>query len=289
MDTQLTRKQTPEESELESKRTRLTALEAELAQRELDLTTLRAELLTFEACYLREVGVLYAELDEIEARIAEAQARLNPRDHRVQEQAAKARAQARDSAQATRAAHPGEQKKFTASESLKKLYREVAKSIHPDLATDKGERAHRERLMAKANRAYEEGDEAKLQTILRDWENSPESVKGEGPGADLIRMIRKIAQVEERIRIIEIHVLQGESLMAADNKSLSKIIIENIPAMSRGIPQIEVTFDIDADGIIRISAKDLQTGKQIEPTIKVTGGGLSEREIKQMLKDANIR
>jgi hypothetical protein len=67
----LVRRQTPEERELENKRARLAALEVELAQRELDLATLKAELQTFEARYLREVGVFYAELDEIEAEIAE--------------------------------------------------------------------------------------------------------------------------------------------------------------------------------------------------------------------------
>lgn len=204
MSTDLTRKQTPEERELESKRVRLAALEAELAQRELELATLKAELASFEARYLREVGVLYAELDEIAAQIAEALARLNPQDQRAQEQAARARAQAQESAQAAGAAQtPGEQKKFTAPESLKKLYRDVAKSIHPDLATDETDRVRRQKLMAEANQAYAEGDEARLQAILREWESSPESVKGEGVGAELIRVIRKIAQVEERLRVIE--------------------------------------------------------------------------------------
>lgn len=204
MSTDLTRKQTPEERELESKRAQLAVLEAELAQHELDLATLKAELQTFEARYLCEVGVLYAELDEIEAEIAEAQAHLNPQDQQAQEQAAKARAQAQESAQAAGAAQkPGEQKKFTAPESLKKLYREIAKSIHPDLATDEADRARRQKLMAEANQAYVEGDEARLQSILREWESSPESVKGEGVGAELIRVIRKVAQVEERLRVIK--------------------------------------------------------------------------------------
>ena len=78
MNKDLTRRQTPEERELENKRAQLTILEAELAQHELDLTTLKAELTIFETRYLCEVGVLYAELDEIEAQIAEAQAHLNP-------------------------------------------------------------------------------------------------------------------------------------------------------------------------------------------------------------------
>lgn len=212
MSTGFTLGQTPEERELESKRARLAALEAELAQHELDLTTLKAELQTFEARYLQEVGVLYAELDDIEAQIAEAQAHLNPRDQQAHEQATKARVQAQESAQAAGSAQKlGEQKKFTAPENLKKLYRDVAKSIHPDLATDEAERVRRQTVMAEANQAYAEGNEAKLQAILREWESSPESVKGEGVGAELIRVIRKIAQVEERLHAIEDEIAELEA------------------------------------------------------------------------------
>ena len=75
---EIIRSQTPEERELEKKKAELAALEIELIQREIDLATLRAELTDFESRYLRTVGVLYAELDDIEAQIAEAQARRNP-------------------------------------------------------------------------------------------------------------------------------------------------------------------------------------------------------------------
>ncbi|MGH7966918.1 MAG: J domain-containing protein [Candidatus Binatia bacterium] len=129
---------------------------------------------------------------------------MNPQDQQAQEHAEGARAQAQESAQAAGAAQEAsEQKRFTASEGLKKLYRDVAKSVHPDLATDETQRLRREKLMAEANQAYEAGDEVRLQAILREWESSPESVKGEGTGAELIRVIRKIAQVEERLRVIE--------------------------------------------------------------------------------------
>jgi chromosome segregation ATPase len=96
MSTDLAHRPTPEERELESKRARLVALERELTQRELDLATLRAELQTFETHYLRGVGSLYAELDEIEAQIAEALAQLNSQDPETQERAAQARAQAQE-------------------------------------------------------------------------------------------------------------------------------------------------------------------------------------------------
>jgi molecular chaperone DnaK len=84
---------------------------------------------------------------------------------------------------------------------------------------------------------------------------------------------------------VEVHVLQGEREMAAYNKSLGKFQLTGIPPAPRGIPQIEVTFDIDADGILNVSAKDLGTGK--EQKIEIKGGsGLSEQEVEQMVKDA---
>jgi molecular chaperone DnaK len=84
---------------------------------------------------------------------------------------------------------------------------------------------------------------------------------------------------------VEVHVLQGEREMASDNKSLGKFNLTGIPPAPRGVPQIEVTFDIDANGIVSVSAKDLGTGKQQQITI--TGGtALPKDEIDQMVKDA---
>jgi molecular chaperone DnaK len=84
---------------------------------------------------------------------------------------------------------------------------------------------------------------------------------------------------------VEIHVLQGEREMAAYNKSLGKFQLTGIPPAPRGIPQIEVTFDIDANGILSVSAKDLGTGKEQKIEIKA-GSGLSDDEIKRMVNDA---
>ena len=84
---------------------------------------------------------------------------------------------------------------------------------------------------------------------------------------------------------VTIHVLQGERDMSADNKTLGKFELVGIPPAPRGVPQIEVTFDIDANGIVHVSAKDLGTGK--EQSIKITASsGLSEEEIKQMITEA---
>jgi molecular chaperone DnaK len=84
---------------------------------------------------------------------------------------------------------------------------------------------------------------------------------------------------------VEIHVLQGEREMATYNKSLGKFQLTGIPPAPRGIPQIEVAFDIDANGILAVSAKDLGTGKEQKIEIKA-GSGLSDDEIKRMVSDA---
>jgi molecular chaperone DnaK len=84
---------------------------------------------------------------------------------------------------------------------------------------------------------------------------------------------------------VEIHVLQGEREMATYNKSLGKFQLTGIPPAPRGIPQIEVGFDIDANGIVKVSAKDLGTGKEQKIEIK-SGSGLSDDEIKRMVSDA---
>lgn len=173
MESAIARRQTPEQQELDKKLAELAALETKLAQRELDVATTQAELHAFEREYLQVVGIRYTELDRLEAQIAEYMAYLES---------------SRD---------------FRPSESLKKLYREVAKRIHPDLTTDEDERSRRQQLMAEANQAYEDGDEEQLQAILHGWESNPESVEGEGVAAELIRAIRKIAQGRDRLKVIQ--------------------------------------------------------------------------------------
>jgi len=86
---------------------------------------------------------------------------------------------------------------------------------------------------------------------------------------------------------VSIHVLQGERPMAADNRTLGRFELVGIPPAPRGVPQIEVTFDIDANGIVHVSAKDLGTGK--EQSIRITASsGLSEEEIQRLIKEAEL-
>ena len=99
------------------------------------------------------------------------------------------------------------------------------------------------------------------------------------------RKSETFSTAEDNQPSVEIHVLQGEREMAAYNKSLGKFQLTGIPPAPRGMPQIEVTFDIDANGILNVGAKDLGTGKEQKIEIKA-GSGLDESEIQQMVKDA---
>jgi hypothetical protein len=197
----IVRKLTPEQEELDRKRVELSAVRAALAERELELADLRAQLKSFEGRYLRQVGVLYAELDDLEAKIAELKASLDT-SPATQQRAD----QARERAEETREATHGEASKtpdFRPSPDLKALFRDAAKRIHPDFARDEADQQRRTRLMAQANDAYSLGDAEALQRILDDYDESSESVQGEGVGAELVRIIRQIHQAKKNIATIE--------------------------------------------------------------------------------------
>src|SRR5690606_36461393 len=90
---------------------------------------------------------------------------------------------------------------------------------------------------------------------------------------------------EDNQSAVTVHVLQGEREMARDNKSLGRVDLTDLPPAPRGVPQIEVTFDIDANGILHVSAKDKATGKEQKITIKASSGQ-SDEEIEKMIRDA---
>ncbi|MFZ0392264.1 MAG: hypothetical protein WBX09_09545 [Terracidiphilus sp.] len=229
MPTEIVHHLSPEEQELAKKRQELTILQAELADRELFLANQRAELAAFEGRYLREVGVLYAELDDWNAKIAELTAEADGT-----EGAKSAAAQARAQAEESYAAAHGEAAKaaeFSPSPELKKLFREVVRQIHPDNATDDADRAVRNRLMAEANLAYRRGDVDALRSILEEYKSSPESVRGDGVGADLVRVLRQIDQIVKRLAQIDSEVAE----LASSEIALLMAKVESAAAKGRNL------------------------------------------------------
>jgi hypothetical protein len=194
----------PEEKELQHKKETLTELKDALSNRELELATLRAELLSFQHIYFESVGKLIAELDELDAQIAEAIAKKNPKAETSAKSATSTRERAAESARAFREESESSlpKRKFVPTNNLKQLFREVAKKIHPDLASDEKDREIREDLMKRANEAYQHGDEEKLRAILEEYEERPENIEGNSIGAELIRVIRDIDSIDKRINAI---------------------------------------------------------------------------------------
>lgn len=194
--------QRPEDAELSRKQSELSELQSRLADLELQLLTLRLELSEFENLYHKTVGPLYAELDEVDAQIAEKQAQREPLNTKAAETASYARSKAEESRRVVDSVltlpPPVER-----SQSLKDLYRTVAKRLHPDLSRDETDRVVRERLMTQANLAYEKGDEAKLREILEEYDSNPDLVVGSDVGAELIRTIRRISLASSKIKKIE--------------------------------------------------------------------------------------
>jgi len=201
MSGEIVRQLTPEEAELVRKREELASVRAVLAERELELIDLRAQLQSFEGLYLRQVGVLYAELDDWDARVAELEAALEDSP------AARTRAEhARQRADGTHEATHGEASKvpdFKPSAELKGLFRDAAKRIHPDFAKDDADRKRRTHFMAVVNEAYSRGDADALQRALDEYGEASEALPGEGIGAELVRIIRQIAAARKHVAAIE--------------------------------------------------------------------------------------
>jgi hypothetical protein len=171
-----------------------------LADKELELATLENTLAAFEDRYARRVAVLFAELDGIEREIAQELLRLHPEDlyrRHFHDAARKARAsQERVKDRLGQA----EKRGFAPPDELKKLFYKVAKAVHPDLATDQEDRAYRTTLMARANAAYERGDQEALEQILAEWERRDRdgAFSGAGP-EDSPQMEVRIRQIRARL------------------------------------------------------------------------------------------
>jgi DnaJ-domain-containing protein 1 len=222
---------TPEARELSAKQQRLADLRDAIAEKELDLATCRASLASFEQRYRREVCIYFAEMDAIEVLIAEVDARSHPADPQYAKRVEESRARAADSAGYC-AHNEMATDRFRPSESLKRMFREVAKAVHPDLATDEKERQRRAALMTEANAAYTEGDEARLRAILDEWASDPSAVTGDGVGAELVRTIRRIAQLEARIAKLD------EQIQEVRDSELYRLMVEAQSGEASGVDLI---------------------------------------------------
>jgi hypothetical protein len=203
--------QTPEEIELNKKHKVLERLKDRLATDEEEMAEIRAELEQFETNYKMQVGRLYAELDEIDAQIAEEEVKLNPEDAEIKRRAEEARERAAESAaDAEEAIAENCTFKWQPTTEAKKAYHSLAKMIHPDLALNADERERRHTLMAELNKAYEAGDQNKLNKLVDDYRDSPDLAIGDSIGDDLVRAIRQIFQVKNRLQELRVERLTAE-------------------------------------------------------------------------------
>jgi chromosome segregation ATPase len=195
--------QNPDDAALAEKREQLAALRGRLGERESELAQLRAQLRTFESRYFRQVGGLYAELDEIEARIAEREVDLYDSDA-ARERAEEARQRAQETHEAAFDEDEDAEEEFDPPVSLKALFREVAKRIHPDFARDEAEQKHFTLLMARANQAYRRGDTETLQRLLDDYREVAGALAGESAAAELLRVTRQIQHAERDLAALDV-------------------------------------------------------------------------------------
>jgi len=185
----LVRSGRPEDADLESLRQRTIELETALKERDAEITRTRSDLAAFGIRYGQDVGLLHEQLDELERAIAEAE--LGEMSKRLDEE--------RDGTTTSADRRQPEPSARYTSDAVRRLFRDVAKTIHPDLARDEVTRDRRHALMVEANRAYALGDEERLRRVLDAWERSPETVQDGDPQASRSRLVRRIAQLEEQM------------------------------------------------------------------------------------------
>jgi hypothetical protein len=209
----------PGAEELVRRRAQLLVLSGQLLERERGLAAFRSELHTFETSYRKALGARYARLDELAERLDETA----PDGHRPggpdedddDDPAERYPGQGLPGGQnwAWGEREPGKEPEPRAviGDDARRLFRQLARVIHPDLAGDPRERERRTNLMVAANDAYEQGDVAALERLLEDWHASPEAVTGTGAAAELERTLRRIAQVESAIVRIDEELAELEA------------------------------------------------------------------------------
>ncbi len=188
----------PQAEELQAKRRELAQLRKNLADMELQLSTEKAELNLFEIRYQEVVGAKYAEMDIVKAQVLSLASKLYPKADTFREEAESAREHAKEYSEKNEKV-TNAQKEFSPPENLKKLFRRVAKKIHPDLSSSTEEREKRNELMAKLNQAYDKLDEEGIRSILIEWEAESPIEDTLELGEQLERVVRQLAQIRGRL------------------------------------------------------------------------------------------
>ncbi|HEV2825771.1 MAG TPA: hypothetical protein VG035_11300 [Actinomycetota bacterium] len=206
----------PGAEELIRRKAQLQVLSKQLLDRERGLAAFRSELHAFETTYRKALGARYARLDELAARLDETAVGDDPGrpeddDGPAERYPGQGVPGGQNWAWGEREPDKEPEQRPVIGDDAKRLFRQLARLIHPDLAGDPKERERRTNLMVAANDAYEQGDLAALERMLEDWHASPEAVTGSGAAAELERTLRRIAQVEASIKRIDEELAELEA------------------------------------------------------------------------------
>lgn len=189
----------PEEQELIRLEAEQAALEEQVTTAELTLETGKTEIAQFQHRYHQTVGRLYAQLDELDALIARVRAGLSPDDAAAQAHAQAAEQQAKASAEEAGLIEAQPAPPPVITPELKLAFRQAAKLMHPDRATNEPERLRRTELMAQVNLAYERGDQQAIEKLVKEYGQDPEAITGGDVASRIVKAIRRIAQLRRRM------------------------------------------------------------------------------------------
>ena len=193
----------PEEQELLRLDGEQSDLETQVATAELALETAKTETIKFQRRYYQTVGRLYAQLDELEAQIANVESEKAPDDGEALGYAQAAREQAKHSAEEAGLIESLPNPPQEISPELKSAYRQAAKLMHPDRATTEPERLRRNAMMTEVNKAYESGNQHAIEKLIVEFGQDPEAIAGPDVGSRIIKAIRRIAQLRRRLSEIQ--------------------------------------------------------------------------------------
>lgn len=203
--------ETPEEQEIEKRKLLLLSLEQEAVEKELSYENLTIGIILFEQHYANVIGKLYAELDQLIATIEAYNARLygtTEAYERAEDAAERARQSAYEAGISENTTYSSDTSELdliekSHSPELKLLYRKAAMRYHPDRASGDEDRHRRTEIMSKLNSAYDNNDEAAIKSLLMSANSDPREICGDDFGSQIIRMIRREAQLRKRMEEID--------------------------------------------------------------------------------------